>query len=158
MIDLTCLGRTPAMRERRYKVLSEYVKGKTPRETAKVLDMPIKQVENDRLKLTSGGIKNIPAEIMRELNGSYYEIKHGELESEAEKYRDEDDRRSYIAIQKEIRSYKADSLKLMGLLSEKVEHSGTIVTIVDDIPRKAEPIDDIPDDDIPSEPVKTDSK
>lgn len=158
MIDHTCLGRTPAMRERRYKVLSEFVKGKTPRETAKVLDLPIKQVFNDRLFLTGGGLKNIPAEIMRELNGSYYEIKHGELETEAEMYRDDDDRRSYIAIQKVIGDNKIASLKLMGLLNEKIEHSGTIVTIVDDIPRNAEPIDDIPDDDIPSEPVKTDSK
>lgn len=129
MIDYTCLGGNPKMRERRYKVLCEYVDGKTPEQTAKILDMPIKQVFNDRQFLTSGGIKNVPAEIMRLLNSSYYEIKHGELETEAKKYRDEDDRKSYIAIQKEIRSYKADSLKLMGLMNDKLDVKVDPITI-----------------------------
>ena len=127
MIDYTCLGQNKAMRERRYKVLKEFVNGKTPKETAEKLDMPMKQVENDRLFITNGGIKNTPAELMRHLNNSYYEIKHAELEGEAEKYLDDKDRRSYIAIQKEIRSYKADSLKLMGLMNDKVEHSGDVI-------------------------------
>ena len=145
MIDHRCLGQNKAMRERRYKVLKEFVKGKTPKETAEELDMPMKQVENDRLFITDGGLKNTPAEVVRELNNSYYEIKHAELESEAEKYRDDEDRKSYIAIQKVIGDNKSASLRLMGLMNEKVEHSGTIVTIVDDIPKKPdEPINDIP--------------
>lgn len=126
MIDHTCLGSNPKMRERRYKVLCEYVNGKTPKQTADTLDLPIKQVFNDRHFLTDGGIKNVPAEIMRLLNSSYYEIKHGELETEAEKYRDDDDRKSYIAIQKVIGDNKTASLKLMGLMNEKVEHTGAI--------------------------------
>lgn len=134
MIDHRCLGQNKAMRERRYKVLKEFVKGKTPKETAEKLDMPMKQVENDRLFITDGGLKNTPAEIVRLLNNSYYEIKHGELEQEAEKYRTDDDRKSYIAIQKVIGDNKAASLKLMGFMNEKVEYSGTIVTIVDNIP------------------------
>lgn len=136
MIDHTCLGKNKTMRERRYKVLKEFVKGKTPKETAETLDMPMKQVENDRLFITDGGLKNTPAEVVRELNNSYYEIKHAELETEAEKYKNDEDRRSYIAIQKVIGDNKAASLKLMGLMNEKVEHSGTIVTIVDNIPLK----------------------
>jgi len=119
------------MRERRYKVLSEFVKGKTPKETAKVLDIPIKQVFNDRLFLTGGNLKNVPAEIMRELNNSYYEIKHAELEKQSEKYLDDDDRKSYIGIQKEIRGFKSDSLKLMGLMNDKVEHSGEVTTVLE---------------------------
>ncbi|MCK5012735.1 MAG: hypothetical protein KAS66_02860 [Candidatus Omnitrophica bacterium] len=134
MIDYTCLGQNKAMRERRYKVLKEFVKGKTPKETAEILDLPMKQVENDRLFITNGGLKNTPAEVVRELNNSYYEIKHAELETEAKRYIDDDDRRSYIAIQKVIGDNKAASLKLMGFMNEKVEHSGTIVTIVDNIP------------------------
>lgn len=126
MIDYSCLGQNKVMRERRYKVLKEFVNGKTPKETAEKLDMPMKQVENDRLFITNGGLQNTPAEIVRLINNSYYEIKHAELEGEAEKYRDDDDRKSYIGIQKEIRSYKSDSLKLMGLMNEKVEHSGEI--------------------------------
>lgn len=126
MMDYTCLGQNKTMRDRRYKVLKEFVKGKTPIETAEKLDMPMKQVENDRLFITNGGLQNTPVEIVRELNNSYYEIKHAELESEAEKYRDDDDRKSYIGIQKEIRGYKSDSLKLMGLMNDKVEHSGDV--------------------------------
>ena len=126
MIDYTCLGQNKAMRERRYKVLKEFVKGKTPIETAEILDMPMKQVENDRFFITDGGLKNTPAEIVRLLNNSYYEIKHAELEGEAEKYRDDEDRKSYIAIQKVIGDNKSASLKLMGLMNEKVEHSGDV--------------------------------
>lgn len=131
MIDYTCLGQNKAIRERRYKVLKEFVNGKTPKETAEKLDMPMKQVENDRLFITNGGIKNTPAEIVRLLNNSYYEIKHAELEGEADKYRDDDDRKSYIGIQKEIRSYKSDSLKLMGLMNDKVELSGEVTTVLE---------------------------
>ena len=121
MIDYTCLGQNKTMRERRYKVLKEFVKGKTPKETAEILDMPMKQVENDRLFITNGGLQNTPVEIVRELNNSYYEIKHAELEGEAEKYRDDEDRKSYIAIQKVIGDNKSASLKLMGLMNEKIE-------------------------------------
>ena len=153
MIDYTCLGQNKAMRERRYKVLKEFVKGKTPKETAEILDMPMKQVENDRFFITDGGLKNTPAEVVRELNNSYYEIKHAELESEAEKYRRDEDRKSYIAIQKVIGDNKSNSLKLMGLMNEKVEHSGdvTIRYVGDAIDGDSNPIPPItPTTNIPS--------
>ena len=117
------------MRERRYKVLKEFVKGKTPKETAEILDMPMKQVENDRLFITDGGLKNTPAEVVRELNNSYYEIKHAELEGEAEKYRDDEDRKSYIAIQKVIGDNKSASLKLMGLMNDKLDVKVDPITV-----------------------------
>ena len=129
MIDYTCLGQNKAMRERRYKVLKEFVKGKTPKETAEILDMPMKQVENDRLFITNGGLQNTPVEIVRELNNSYYEIKHAELESEAEKYREEEDRKSYIAIQKVIGDNKSNSLKLMGLMNDKLDVKVDPITV-----------------------------
>ena len=129
MIDYTCLGQNKTMRERRYKVLKEFVKGKTPKETAEILDMPMKQVENDRLFITDGGLKNTPVEIVRELNNSYYEIKHAELEGEAEKYREEEDRKSYIAIQKVIGDNKSNSLKLMGLMNDKLDVKVDPITI-----------------------------
>ena len=136
MIDYTCLGQNKAMRERRYKVLKEFVKGKTPKETADILNMPMKQVENDRFFITDGGLKNTPAEVVRELNNSYYEIKHAELEGEAETYRQDEDRKSYIAIQKVIGDNKTASLKLMGLLSEKVELSGSVSHPIEYVPAK----------------------
>jgi len=117
------------MRERRYKVLKEFVKGKTPIETAEILDMPMKQVENDRLFITNGGLQNTPVEIVRELNNSYYEIKHAELEGEAEKYLNDKDRRSYIAIQKVIGDNKSASLKLMGLMNDKLDVKVDPITI-----------------------------
>lgn len=129
MIDYTCLGQNKAMRERRYKVLKEFVKGKTPKETAEILDMPMKQVENDRFFITDGGLKNTPAEVVRELNNSYYEIKHAELEGEAEKYRKEEDRKSYIAIQKVIGDNKSNSLKLMGLMNDKLDVKVDPITV-----------------------------
>lgn len=129
MIDYTCLGQNKTMRERRYKVLKEFVKGKTPKETAEILDMPMKQVENDRLFITDGGLKNTPSEVVRELNNSYYEIKHAELEGEAEKYRREEDRKSYIAIQKVIGDNKSASLKLMGLMNDKLDVKVDPITV-----------------------------
>lgn len=129
MIDYTCLGQNKTMRERRYKVLKEFVKGKTPIETAEILEMPMKQVENDRLFITDGGLKNTPVEIVRELNNSYYEIKHAELEGEAEKYREEEDRKSYIAIQKVIGDNKSNSLKLMGLMNDKLDVKVDPITV-----------------------------
>ena len=117
------------MRERRYKVLKEFVKGKTPKETAEILDIPMKQVENDRLFITNGGLQNTPVEIVRELNNSYYEIKHAELESEAEKYRDDEDRKSYIAIQKVIGDNKSASLRLMGLTNDKLDVKVDPITV-----------------------------
>ena len=129
MIDYTCLGQNKAMRERRYKVLKEFVKGKTPIETAEILEMTMKQVENDRLFITNGGLQNTPAEVVRELNNSYYEIKHAELEGEAEKYRDDEDRKSYIAIQKVIGDNKSASLKLMGLMNDKLDVKVDPITV-----------------------------
>ena len=129
MIDYTCLGQNKAMRERRYKVLKEFVKGKTPKETAEILDLPMKQVENDRLFITNGGLQNTPVEIVRELNNSYYEIKHAELEGEAEKYRQDEDRKSYIAIQKVIGDNKSNSLKLMGLMNDKLDVKVDPITV-----------------------------
>ena len=129
MIDYTCLGQNKTMRERRYKVLKEFVKGKTPIETAEILDMPMKQVENDRIFITNGGLQNTPAEVVRELNNSYYEIKHAELEGEAEKYRQEEDRKSYIAIQKVIGDNKSNSLKLMGLMNDKLDVKVDPITV-----------------------------
>ncbi|MCK5225092.1 MAG: hypothetical protein KAQ89_00080 [Planctomycetes bacterium] len=129
MIDYTCLGQNKAMRERRYKVLKEFVKGKTPKETAEILDMPMKQVENDRLFITNGGLQNTPAEVVRELNNSYYEIKHAELEGEAEKYRQDEDRKSYIGIQKVIGDNKTASLKLMGLMNDKLDVKVDPITV-----------------------------
>ena len=129
MIDYTCLGQNKTMRERRYKVLKEFVNGKTPIETAEVLDMPMKQVENDRLFITNGGLQNTPVEIVRELNNSYYEIKHAELEGEAEIYRDDGDRKSYIAVQKVIGDNKSASLKLMGLMNDKLDVKVDPITV-----------------------------
>ena len=129
MVDYKCLGQNKTMRERRYKVLKEFVKGKTPIETAEILEMPMKQVENDRLFITNGGLQNTPAEVVRELNNSYYEIKHAELEGEAEKYRQDEDRKSYIAIQKVIGDNKSNSLKLLGLMNDKLDVKVDPITV-----------------------------
>ncbi len=132
-IDFTCLGQNPEMRQRRYDVLSLFVKGATPQETAELLNLPKKQVENDRMFITKQPLHNLPAEMAKDFNLSFYEMKVRELEDKLEELKK--DTRSWIGTQELIRKFKADSLKLQGLMNDKVEHSGdiTIKYVGDDI-------------------------
>ena len=120
MIDYTCLGQNTEMRERRYDVLALFIKGATPQETHKILSkqkhpkLTLKQVYNDRLFFTTNPLHNLPAEMARDFN----------LEVRLDVFKP--DSKSWIATQELIRKYKADSLKLQGLMNDKVEHSGDV--------------------------------
>jgi len=129
MIDYTCLGQNTEMRKRRYDVLSLFVKGATPQETANLLNLSIKQVYNDRLFFTTNPLHNLPAEMARDFNQSFYEMKVRELEGRLKDFKT--DSKSWLATQELIRKYKADSLKLMGLMNEKVELSGEVTTVLE---------------------------
>jgi len=124
MIDHTCLGKTTKIQERRYSVLTLLLKGAKPREIAELLNLTDNQVKNDIFHLTNTPLHNTTVDIARDFNTSWYEIKVRELEGRLKDFKT--DSRSWLATQELIRKYKADSLKLQGLMNDKVEHSGAI--------------------------------
>ena len=142
-LNYTCLGSNDKIRQRRYNVLSFYLRGGTPDEiftlinkTEKLPPITLKQVYNDVQFLRSTSLHDLPVEMVRDFGKSFYEIKVSELERKLSK--NESNPAVWLGIQKLIREYKGDSLKLQGLMSEKVEHSGTIVQIIDNIPNTDE--------------------
>lgn len=124
MIDHRCLGKTQLIQERRYNVLSLLLKGAKPREIADILQLSDNQVKNDIFYLTNTPLHNTTIDIAKDFNTSWYEVKIRELEGRLKDFKE--DSRSWLATQELIRKYKADLLKLMGLMNEKVEHSGEI--------------------------------
>jgi len=130
-INYTCLGQNDTMRKRRYNVLSFYLKGGTPEETVNITnknpdipDITLKQVYNDIQFLRNTPLHDLPIEMARDFGKSFYELKVTELERKLSK--NESNPAVWLGIQKLIREYKADSLKLQGLMNEKVEHEGEI--------------------------------
>ena len=124
MIDYTCLGQNTKIRERRYDVLSLLVKGTKPREIVDTLKLTDDQVKNDIAFLTTKPLHNMPVEIAKDFNLSFYELKVMELEDKLDELKDTP--KFWMAIQELIRKYKVDSLKLQGLMNDKVEHSGDV--------------------------------
>ena len=129
MIDHRCLGKTQPVQERRYNVLSLLLKGAKPREIIDILKLSDNQVKNDIFHLTSTPLHNTTVDIARDYNQSFYELKVRELEGRLKDFKT--DSRSWLATQELIRKYKADSLKLQGLMNEKVELSGEVKTILE---------------------------
>ena len=138
-LNYTCLGSNDEIRKRRYNVLTFFIKGAIPDEIVRftnenpnIESITTKQVYNDLSYLRSHPLHDLPIDMVRDFGKSFYELKVTELERKLKK--NESNPAVWLGIQKLIREYKGDSLKLQGLMSEKVEHSGTIVTIIDNIP------------------------
>lgn len=127
MIDHTCLGRTDEIRDRRYSILSLLVKGTKPRDIVSLLGFTDDQVKNDIFFLTNTPLHNLPVELARDYNLSFYEVKVLELEGRLEDF--ETDSKSWLANQELIRKYKADSLKLQGLMNDKLDVKVDPITI-----------------------------
>ena len=127
MIDYTCLGQNTKIRERRYNVLSLLVKGTKPREIVDSLKLTDDQVKNDIAFLTTKPLHNMPVEIAKDFNLSFYELKVRELEDKLEKLKDTP--KFWMATQELIRKYKADSLKLQGLMNDKLDVKVDPITV-----------------------------
>lgn len=127
-IDYSRLGKTKEIQKRRYQILALRVKGATVDEIHKILfptlGLGIKTIENDTAYLRTHQLHDISTAIAKDFNNSAYELKIKELEIMAEKVKG--DPKAWTAIQESIRKTRADSLKLQGLMNDKVEHSGTV--------------------------------
>ena len=74
-------------------------------------------------------LHTLSATIAKDMNNSAYELKIRELEVMAESVKH--DIKAWTALQKPILEARAASLKLQGLMSEKVEHSGEVTNILE---------------------------
>jgi len=143
-INYKCLGSSEVIRERRYQVLTFYLKGAKPKEITELVQrMPgceqfkIKDCYDDIAYLRSHPLNDLPIEMVRDFGKSFFEIKITELERSLKK--NEANPPTWVGIQKLILAYKSELLKLTGASVERIEHSGSIIQIVDNIPRTEKP-------------------
>ena len=137
-IDYTCLGKTEKVQTRRYHVLQYYLKNATTTETfdalSKEFDYTRKQIENDVFHIKHNTLNNLPAEMFRDMKLSWFELKIRELEGNSKRLKP--DSPSWLKLQKLILDYETTLLKLGGLMSEKVELSGSVSHPIEYVPAK----------------------
>jgi len=132
-IDFSLLGTSKKVQARRYEVLSLMVKAFTPTEIQSTLQISFKTIENDISYIRSHPLHLLSTKIAKDLNNSAYELKIRELElvaNQLEHARElEHDStsigsvsREWLILQDLIRKTRVDSLKLQGLMNEKIEH------------------------------------
>lgn len=139
-MDYKCLGSTDEIRARRYAVLIAFLKGGNPTEIAAGTGFKIRQVYSDIDFLRRNPLNNLPVDIVRDFGVSFYEMKITELERRAGTLKDPNST-LWLGIQKLIKEYKSELLKLVGATIERVELSGAV-----EHKMKADWIDDIPAD------------
>lgn len=138
-IDYRALGPNAKLQHRRYKVLRLYLKGATPPEIAHMTGETIKTVDNDLQYLRTKQLNELPLMIMKDMGNSFYELKIRELEAEIAKLPNKtpEDIRSYsntrLGYEKLIQKYKEQSLQLMGAFTERVEHTGQVALIFEEV-------------------------
>ena len=118
-VDYKSLGATDSVRRRRYEVLSLHAIGIIPAEIAERLDINIKTVYNDIEKLYDANLENVPFEIFKRMQESALGMKIKELEERANRPEISDS--GYTALQKPILDNRTALMKLMGMMSDKVE-------------------------------------
>lgn len=130
-LNYTCLGHNEKLRDRRYLVLTYFLKGATPNEIAdfseqnkKIKTITIKQVYNDIAYLRKTPLHDLPVDIVKDFGKSFYELKVTELERKLRKH--EENPSVWLGIQKLIKDYKDASLKLQGASIEQIELSGSV--------------------------------
>ena len=128
-MDYSLLGKSKKIQQRRYKVLSLMVKGGTPDDITRILQLPFKTVDNDMAHIRKQPLHTLSSTIAKDLNNSAYELKIRELETKAETVKH--DTKAWAAIQKLILDARAASLKLQGLMNDKVVHSGEVTNILE---------------------------
>lgn len=140
MMNYNCLGNTEKTRERRYNVLTLFIKGEKPSMIARLSDVPIKTVYNDLQFLRTHPLHNLPLNMIRDLGNSFYELKITELEQKVKSL--ESNPAVWLGIQKLIKEYKDTSLKLYATTFDNI-------AFVEGVTRQPTAIwlDAIPDDD-----------
>lgn len=147
-INYRCLGKSDKTRNRRYHVLSFYLKGAKPSEIHNLVSRMTgyekykqKDCYDDVAYLRSHPLNDLPLEMVRDFGKSFYEIKITELERKLI-FNETENPTVWLGIQKLILSYKMELLKLTGASVERVEHSGSVISAIQYIPAK---VDDEPD-------------
>jgi len=128
-INFKCLGATENIRKRRLEVLAYHLRHATPIEISKALDIPIKTVYNDISLVEKTELHTLTQLMEKDLQISALDLKLRELEGKSREY--SADQKNWLGLQSLILKNKELSLKLKGLMSDKVEHSGDVKTILE---------------------------
>lgn len=141
-INYICLGKSEKTRNRRYHVLSFYLKGAKPAEIFNLVSRmegyekyKQKDCYDDIAYLRSHPLNDLPLEMVRDFGKSFYEVKITELERKLINNESENPT-IWLGIQKLILSYKMELLKLAGASVERVEHSGSVISAIQYVPAK----------------------
>jgi len=134
-INYEYLGRNDKTRKRRYDVLEYHVKNVSPDAIAKKLNVKRKTVYNDLVALGKILEVSIPLKIIKGTQSVALELKIKELESLVQFTMVKDpttnkvlqiDVGEYTKLQTLVLKNRELLLKLMGLMSDKIDLSGTV--------------------------------
>lgn len=128
-INYECLGRNDKIRKRRYDVLTYHVQNAHADDIAKALNITRKMVYKDLDAIYKTNPPNLPLDIVKHMQNSAFELKIRELEAKSSvtgiSITD------YGKLQDLVLKNRLASLKLMGLLNDKVELSGEVKTVLE---------------------------
>ena len=128
-IDYECLGRNDKIRKRRYDILQYHTRGIAPDAISKMLNLNRKAVYNDIVALNEILQVSIPLQIIKGTQYAALELKIRELEIRANRPGTSDT--TYNQLQNSITKNRELLLKLMGLMSDKVELAGEVKTVLE---------------------------
>ena len=123
-INFKSLGATEPIRRRRLQVLAYHLNHGTPDEIAKKFGIPLKTVYNDISIINKTELHILSQLMEKDLEITALDLKHRELEGRSREY--SVDQNTWLKLQTIILENKKLSLKLKGLMSDKVEHSGSL--------------------------------
>jgi len=123
-INFKSLGATEPIRRRRLQVLAYHLNHATPVEIAEKFDIPIKTVYNDISIINKTELHILSQLMEKDLEITALDLKHRELEGRSREF--SVDQNTWLKLQTIILENKKLSLKLKGLMSDKVEHSGEV--------------------------------
>jgi len=144
-INYRCLGKSDKIRERRYNVLTFWLKGAKPGEIHKMVSRipgyegyTQKKCYDDVAYICNPEhiLHDLPIEMIRDFGKSFFEVKITELERKLITYESENPN-VWLGIQKLILNYKMELLKLTGASIERIEHSGSVISTIQYVPAKA---------------------
>ena len=145
VVNYECLGTTNKIKARRYNILClRWIKGYNAQDIAAALNVSRRLVYEDIDYIKKHKMNDLPLEIWKDLDQSWFLIKIKELEAKLDQV---ESTTQWINIQNTILGYKKEFMKLTGVYEEQINHTGEIV-----IKYEGDEIDSGNSDQIPTTP------